>query len=85
MGSDKPLPLKPLRPEKSLISSKLQEFERAPTEVLLQSLAPGQSACLKTRPDGTIIDGHHRIHTLRKREIDVDALPHEIILKEEFE
>lgn len=86
MCSDKPLPsLRPLHPKESLISSKLQEFDRLATEVLLQSLAPGQSACLKTRLDGTIIDGHHRIHVLRQREIDVDALPREIILKEEFE
>jgi hypothetical protein len=85
MCSDKLLPpLKPLHPEESLILSKLQEFDRLATEVLLQSLTPGQSACLKTRLDGTIIDGHHRIHILRKREIDVDALPREVILKEEF-
>ena len=84
MRSDKPLPpLKPLHPEESLISSKLQEFERLSTEVLLQSLVPGQSGCLKTRFDGTIIDGHRRIHVLREREVDVDALPREIIVKEE--
>jgi hypothetical protein len=85
MCSDKPLPpLKPLHAEESLISSKLQEFDRLSIEILLQSLAPGQSACLKTRLDGNIIDGHHRIHILRKREIDVDALPRVIILREEF-
>jgi hypothetical protein len=86
MCSDKSSPpLKFLHAEDSLISSKVQEFDRLSTEILLQTLAPGQSACLKTRLDGTIIDGHHRIHVLRKREIDVDALPREVILKEEFE
>jgi hypothetical protein len=85
MCSDKSLPpLKALHPEESLISSKLQEFDRLSTEVLLQSLVPGQSGCLKTRLDGTIIDGHHRIHVLRKREVDVDALPREIVLKEDI-
>ena len=85
MCSDKALPpLKPLHTEESLILSKLQEFDRLATEVLLKSLAPGQSACLKTRLDGTIIDGH-RVHVLRKREIDVDSLPREVIVKEEFQ
>jgi hypothetical protein len=31
------------------------------TEVLRISLLLGQKDCLKTRPDGTILDGHHRI------------------------
>jgi hypothetical protein len=85
MCSDKPAPpLRPLHPEESLISSKLRDFDRLSTELLLQSLAPGQAGCLKTRPDGTIMDGHHRIHILRKREVDVDALPRVIILKEDF-
>lgn len=85
MCGDKPFPpLKPLHSEKSLIPSKLQDFDRLPTEVLLQSLALDHASCLKTRPDGTIIDGHHRIHVLRKREVNVDTLPREIILKEDF-
>jgi len=40
--------------------------------VLLASLALGEEGCLKTRRDGTILDGHHRIHVLRSRGIDVD-------------
>jgi len=48
---------------------------------LTQSLAPGQPGSLKTRDDGTIIDGNHRIEILKSRGIDVDQLPREIILK----
>jgi len=51
---------------------------------LMNSLVPGQRDCLKTRLDGTIIDGHHRIHVLRLRGVDVDVLPREIIAKREL-
>jgi len=51
------------------------------TDVLKHSLIPGQKDCLKTRPDGTILDGHHRIYVLRKRGADVEALPREIVVK----
>jgi len=84
MSNDKPSPpLKPLHSDESLVASKLTQFERLTTEALLQSLAPGQSGCLKTRPDGTIIDGHHRIYILRQREVDVEALPREMLVKED--
>jgi len=72
-------PLKFLHSEKSLIPLKLAVFERLSTEELKQSLAPGQSHCLKTRPDGTMLDGHHRVHVLRGRGADIDALPREIL------
>jgi hypothetical protein len=36
---------------------------------------------LKTRPDGTMVDGHHRIKILRERGVDVDYLPREIVPK----
>jgi hypothetical protein len=76
-------PLKPLHPDASLSPAKLEEMARRTTEVLRNSLSPGQKDCLKTRPDGTILDGHHRIYILRSRSIDVDALPREIIVKED--
>jgi ParB-like chromosome segregation protein Spo0J len=83
MPSDRPLPpLKPVLLETSLVPSKLAQFEQLSTEVIVNSLTPGQSHCLKTRPGGTIIDGHHRIHVLRKRGIDVDSLAREILIKE---
>jgi hypothetical protein len=56
---------------------------RLSTEVLLATLVPGETGCLKTRPDGTILDGHHRIWVLRNRGIDVEILPREVIDKEE--
>jgi hypothetical protein len=71
-------PLKPLHPDTSLSYLKLAQMERLSTEVLRLSLVPGQRDCLKARPDGTILDGHHRIHVLRQRGVDVDALPREI-------
>ena len=52
---------------------------RLSTEVLLATLVPGEKGCLKTRPDGTILDGHHRIWVLRNRGIDVEILPREVI------
>ena len=77
-------PLKPLHRETSLSPSKLATFEKLPSETLKQSLAPGpdQTHCLKTRPDGTILDGHHRVHVLRVRSENVDALPREVLDRE---
>ena len=77
-----PLPLKPLHPDSSLSPVKLQQINRVPTEILLHSLKPGHKDCLKARPDGTILDGHHRIKILRSRGVDVDALDREIIVRE---
>lgn len=76
-------PLKPLHLENSLNAGKLAQMERASTEALLASLVPGLRDCLKTRPDGTILDGHHRIHILRGRGIDVDLLPRDIVVKDQ--
>ena len=76
--TDQP-PLKALH--SSLVSLKLQIFEKFSTEELKQSLCPGQEHCLKTREDGTILDGHHRVHVLRARGEDVEVLPREVISK----
>jgi len=81
-ASSKP-PLSPLHPGTSLSLPKLAEMERGTTEALLKSLLPGQKDCLKARPDGTILDGHHRVYVLRGRGVDVDNLPREIIAKED--
>jgi len=75
-------PLKPLHPESSLSPAKLNQVSRVPTEILVHSLLPGQKDSLKTRPDGTIVDGHHRIKVLRSRGVDVDALGRETIVRE---
>jgi len=84
MANEKRIPpLKSLHSEESLVSSKLAQLDRLPTHVLVQSLRPGEPHCLKTRLDGTIIDGHHRVHVLRRRGVNVDGLPREVVLKEE--
>jgi ParB-like chromosome segregation protein Spo0J len=59
------LPLKSLHPESSLIQSKLDYFSRLSNEDLILSLQAGQRDSLKARPDGTVLDGHHRIAILR--------------------
>ena len=76
-------PLKALHSESSLNAGKLAQMERLSTGDLLASLLPGLKGCLKTRPEGTILDGHHRIHVLRGRGVDVDGLPREIVIKDQ--
>jgi hypothetical protein len=74
-------PLQPLHLESSLNAAKLAALDRLSTETFRASLLPGQDGCLKTRPEGTILDGHHRIHILRQRGVDVDDLPREVVVK----
>lgn len=71
-------PLKFLHAESSLIELKLQYFRQISSKDLLESLKPEQEGALKTKSDGTIMDGHHRIKVLRERGVDVDKLPREI-------
>jgi hypothetical protein len=54
-------------------------MEKLTTEEIRSSLLPGRRHSLKTRPDGTILDGHRRIKLLRDRGVDVDSLPREVI------
>jgi hypothetical protein len=75
-------PLKPLHPDSSLNAVKLKKMESFSTEVLPASLLTTEAGCLKTRADGTILDGHHRILVLRGRGVDVDRIPQEIVVKE---
>jgi len=56
-------------------------MEKLTTETIKGSLMPGNQHSLKTRPDGTILDGHHRVEVLRQRGIDVNALPREVIVR----
>ena len=76
-------PLKPLHDEPGLSSAKLAALDRLTSEELRRSLTPGQAHCLKTRPDGTMLDGHHRVHVLKMRGEEVDALPREVIREED--
>lgn len=83
--SSAPLPpLKTLHPDESLSKPKLIAFGRVPTESLIGSLLPNQQGSLKVRPDGTILDGHHRIKVLRDRGVDVDSLPRKIVSREDL-
>ncbi len=78
-----PVPnLKFLHTESTLNRAKLDRFRRLSTGDLKSSLAPGQRGSLKVRPDGTILDGHHRISVLAERGEDIHQLPREIIERE---
>jgi hypothetical protein len=68
-----------------LSNVKLDQFRRLSTAELIESLRPGAPGALKTRPDGTVLDGHHRIVVLRERAMDVDVLPREVLLQEQGE
>lgn len=57
-------------------------LERSTNSELIASLRVGERGSLKVRPDGTILDGHHRIHLLRERGVNVDELEREIIEKD---
>jgi ParB-like chromosome segregation protein Spo0J len=72
-------PLQSLHPEGSLSHTKLLQYSKLSTQDLIDSLQPGQPGALKVRPDGTVIDGHHRLKILYDRGIDIDALPREIL------
>jgi len=74
-------PLRPLHSEALLIQVKLDKFRALETRALVESLRPGMPGSLKTRPDGTLLDGHHRIAVLKTRGLAVDALPREVIEK----
>jgi hypothetical protein len=76
-------PLKSLHPDSYINQVKLAQLERVSTEALLASLLPGKEGCLKTRPEGTILDGDHRIHVLRERGVDVESLPREIVVRDQ--
>jgi len=54
---------------------KLEQFRRIPTDVLKQSRLPDGRDSLKARPDGTVLDGHHRLFVLRERGEDINLLP----------
>lgn len=74
-------PLKALHSDSALSKAKLQAMEKLTTEKIKQSLLPGNQHSLKVRPDGTVLDGHHRVEILRRRGIDVNALPREVIAR----
>lgn len=64
-----------------LIAASLLVREGMEPESAIREIALGQESCLKVRPDGTMLDAHHRVHVLRSRGEDVDTLPREIVPK----
>ena len=83
VNRDRLTPLKFLHLQKTLNQGKLDRFRIVPTEELKESLRPDQEHSLKVRPDGTILDGHHRVQVLIERGENVNGLPREIIEKDD--
>jgi hypothetical protein len=75
-------PLKQLHSDDTLNTVKLDKFRRLSTEELIDSLLPGRDGSLRARPDGTVLEGHHRLKILRERGVNVDDLQREIIEKD---
>lgn len=71
--------LKFLHSEGTLNRIKLEFFQRLTTDELRSSLAPGEQGPLKVRPDGTVLDGHHRLTVLLERGEDIHQLSREIM------
>jgi len=74
-----------LHSENLLNAVKLAQFRRLSTEALKSSLLPGQPGSLKVRPDGTVLDGHHRLSILIERNEEINDLPREIMVKRDNE
>jgi len=71
--------LKFLHSDSTLNKVKLECFRRIATDDLRSSLAPGAKGSLKVRPDGTVLDGHHRLRVLLERGEDIHQLSREIM------
>ncbi len=78
-----PVNLKFLHSKDALNWVKLDFFRRFSSDQLKQSLGDDQEGCLKTRPDGTVLDGHHRLTVLAERGEDIHQLPRVIMDKEQ--
>jgi len=72
-------PLRFLHSEAILSEVKLERIRTVANAELIESLRPGQPGALKTRLDGTVLEGHHRLVVLRERGIDIDVLPREVL------
>jgi hypothetical protein len=68
----------------ALNPAKLEVLRRLPAAIR-SSLQPAQPGSLKARPDGTVLDEHHRLSILLERGENVDELPREIMEKENHE
>src|SRR6266542_3471458 len=61
--------------ESGLAKGSLEYWRKQPTEKIIESLKPGQTEPLITKPDGTIMQGNNRVKVLRERGVDVNSLP----------
>jgi hypothetical protein len=66
-------------------SVKLTAFRRLSTDAIIFSLHPGEPGSLKVRPDGTVLDGHHRLSILLECGEDIQGLPREMMEREDHE
>lgn len=71
-----------LHAESTLSQVKLKQFRGKTTGDLIDSLTPGRPGALKTRSDGTVLEGHHRLAVLDERGVDIHALPREVVPRE---
>lgn len=69
--------LRLLHEGENLVQSELDLCRKCSTESLRQSLLPGQPGALKVRPEGTSLDGNHRIKVLIERGVNISILPRE--------
>jgi hypothetical protein len=75
------LRLRFLHSEDVINPAKLEAFRREPSDLIKLALLPGKPGSLKARPDGTVLDGHHRLSVLLERGENINELPREIIEK----
>jgi predicted protein tyrosine phosphatase len=61
MESSKRPKLQFLHPQDAMSPVKLEAFRRLSTDAIKASLHPGKPGSLKVRPDGTVLEGHHRL------------------------
>ena len=57
----------------------LDYWRTRPTDVILDSMRPGQREALRVKPDGRVMNGNTRVKVLRERGVDVDTLPREVV------
>jgi hypothetical protein len=81
VSSGAPPPLQRIHSDKTLTSGPyrfaLDYWRKQPTNVIVDSLCPGQTEALRVKPDGRIMNGNTRIKVLEERGYDVNSLPRE--------
>jgi hypothetical protein len=67
-----------LHSDEAMSQAKLAIFRRT-TDAIRFSLLPGQPGSLKVRPNGIVLDGHHRLLVLLECGEDIHQPPREIM------